>query len=105
MFGPGAGRFDVVAGGGLCLACTSYLMKSLKFRVCFFGGCGVAQTFHIPGWKNLPEVEIVGIADVSEETARKAADAAGGARTFSDYRDLLKLDLDAVDICTPNKVH
>jgi predicted dehydrogenase len=80
-------------------------MKSRKFRVGLIGGGGIAQAVHIPGWKNLPDVEIVGIADVSEATAAKAAAAAGGTQTFSDYRDLLKLDLDAVDICTPNKVH
>ncbi|MBS0662569.1 MAG: Gfo/Idh/MocA family oxidoreductase [Verrucomicrobia bacterium] len=80
-------------------------MKSRKFRVGLIGAGGIAQNCHIPGWKNLPEAEIVGIADVSEPAVRKAAELAGGTRTFSDYRDLLKLDLDAVDICTPNMVH
>jgi predicted dehydrogenase len=80
-------------------------MKSRKFRVGLIGGGGIAQAVHIPGWRNLPEVEIVGVADVSEATAQKAAAAAGGARVFTDYRELLQLDLDAVDICTPNKVH
>ncbi len=80
-------------------------MKSRKFRVGLIGGGGIAQAVHIPGWKNLPEVEIVGVADVSEATAKKAAAAAGCTQTFAEYRDLLKLDLDAVDICTPNKVH
>ncbi|MFM1851298.1 MAG: hypothetical protein RIS54_982 [Verrucomicrobiota bacterium] len=80
-------------------------MSTRKFRVGIIGGGGIAQAVHIPGWKNLPEVEIVGVADVSEPTAKKAAAAAGASQVFSDYRDLLKLDLDAVDICTPNKVH
>ena len=80
-------------------------MKSRKFRVGIIGGGGIAQAVHIPGWRNLPEVEIVGVSDVAEATARKAAEAAGGARVFTDYRELLKLGLDAVDICTPNKVH
>ncbi len=80
-------------------------MKSRKFRVGIIGGGGIAQAVHIPGWRNLPEAEIVGIADVSEATARKAAEVAGGVQVFTDYRDLLKQDLDAVDICTPNKVH
>ena len=80
-------------------------MKSRKFRVGIIGGGGIAQAVHIPGWRNLPEVEIVGISDLSEATAKKAAAAAGGAQVFADYRDLLKLDLDAIDICTPNKIH
>ena len=50
-------------------------MKSRKFRVGLIGGGGIAQAVHIPGWKNLPDVEIVGIADVSEATAAKAAAA------------------------------
>ena len=53
-------------------------MKTRKFRVGLIGGGGIAQAVHIPGWRNLPEVEIVGIADVSEATAKKAAEAAGG---------------------------
>ncbi len=80
-------------------------MSTRKFRVGLIGGGGIAQAVHIPGWKNLPEVEIVGVADVSPATAQKAAALAGTAQVFTDYRDLLKLDLDAVDICTPNKVH
>ncbi len=80
-------------------------MSTRKFRVGIIGGGGIAQAVHIPGWRNLPEAEIVGIADVSEATAKKAAEAAGGAQVFTDYRELLKLDLDAVDICTPNKIH
>jgi predicted dehydrogenase len=80
-------------------------MNTRKFRVGLIGGGGIAQAVHIPGWKNLPEVEIVGVADVSEATAKKAAAAVGAPQVFTDYRDLLKLDLDAVDICTPNKVH
>ncbi|MFZ9683709.1 MAG: Gfo/Idh/MocA family protein, partial [Cephaloticoccus sp.] len=80
-------------------------MSTRKFRVGIIGGGGIAQAVHIPGWKNLPEVEIVGVADVSEATAKKAAAAAGAPQVFTDFRDLLKLNLDAVDICTPNKVH
>lgn len=81
-------------------------MSTRKFRVGLIGGGGIAQAVHIPGWKNLPEVEIVGVADVSAATAQKAAALASGkAQVFTDYRDLLKLDLDAVDICTPNRVH
>ncbi|MFI5357452.1 MAG: Gfo/Idh/MocA family protein [Opitutales bacterium] len=80
-------------------------MNTRKFRVGIIGGGGIAQAVHIPGWKNLPEVEIGGIADVSPTTARQAAAAAGAAGVFTDFRDLLKLDLDAVDVCVPNKAH
>jgi predicted dehydrogenase len=80
-------------------------MNNRKFRVGIIGAGGIAQSVHIPGWKALPEVEIVAIADPHEPTAKVAAELAGEARVFADYRELLKLDLDAVDICTPNKIH
>lgn len=80
-------------------------MNTRKFRVGLIGGGGIAQAVHIPGWKNLPEVEIVGVADLSAPAAQKAAALAGAPEVFTDYRDLLKLDLDAVDVCVPNKAH
>lgn len=80
-------------------------MSTRKFRVGLIGGGGIAQAVHIPGWKNLPEVEIVGVADLSAATARKAAALAGATEVFTDFHDLLKLDLDAVDVCVPNKAH
>ena len=45
------------------------------------------------------------VADVMLERAQAVAREHGIANAFADYRDLLKLDLDAVDICTPNRVH
>ncbi|MDR1279211.1 MAG: Gfo/Idh/MocA family oxidoreductase [Opitutaceae bacterium] len=76
-----------------------------KFRVGLVGGGGIAQGVHIPGWKSIPEAEIVAVADVHEPAARKAAELSGAAHVFTDYKDLIKLDLDAVDICTPNRLH
>ncbi|MCC5023853.1 MAG: Gfo/Idh/MocA family oxidoreductase [Candidatus Synoicihabitans palmerolidicus] len=61
---------------------------------------------HVPGWQSLPDVEIVAVADVRETAARGFVAATGGrVQVFSDYKEMLKLDLDAVDICTPNMVH
>ncbi len=80
-------------------------MKTRKFRVGLIGTGGIARSAHLPAWKNLPEVEIVGVADVMLDRAQAVAREHGIAHAFADYRDLLKLDLDAVDICTPNRVH
>ncbi len=80
-------------------------MSTSQFRVGIIGGGGIAQAVHIPGWKALPGVEIAAVADIDRATAKKAAEMAGAPRVFTDYRDLLKLDLDAVDVCTPNRVH
>lgn len=80
-------------------------MSTRKFRVGVIGAGGIAQGVHIPGWLALPDVEVFAVADVHEPTARKAGDLAGAAHRFTDWRELMALDLDAVDICTPNKLH
>ncbi|TVR51249.1 MAG: gfo/Idh/MocA family oxidoreductase [Puniceicoccaceae bacterium] len=82
-------------------------MSSTKpLRIGFIGTGGIALNAHLPAWQACPDTEIVAVADVSEEAARKFVIATGGqAQVFADYRDLLRLDLDAVDVCTPNKVH
>jgi predicted dehydrogenase len=80
-------------------------MSTPKFRVGIVGTGSIAQAVHIPGWKAVPGAEIVAVADILEPAARAGAALAGSPQVFSDYRDLLKLDLDAVDVCTPNRVH
>jgi len=51
--------------------------------------------------------EIIAFCDIIIEKAENAAKDFGvpKAQTFIDYRDLLKLDLDAVYVCTPNRSH
>ena len=80
-------------------------MSTRKFRLGIIGAGGIAQGAHMPGWKSLPDVEIVGVADMHRPTAEKAAELAGGAQVFSDATELLALGLDAVDVCTPNRAH
>lgn len=80
-------------------------MKTRKFKVGIIGTGGIARSAHLPAWKSLPEVEIVGVADVMLDRAQAVAREHGIPNACADYRDLLKLDLDAVDICTPNRVH
>ena len=76
-----------------------------KFRVGIIGAGGIARGVHLPGWKAIPDVEIVAVADINEAQAELVAKEAGNAQAFKDYRDLVKLELDAVDVCTPNRVH
>ena len=80
-------------------------MSNRKFRVGIIGVGGIARSAHIPGWKSLPEAEIVAVADSLPGRAQAVAREHGIAQAFDDYRDLLGLDLDAVDICAPNRVH
>lgn len=77
-----------------------------KLRIGLIGAGGIVRAAHLnPGWRAVPDVEIVAVCDVRKDTAKSLADDFGIPHVFTDYRDLVKLDLDAVDICTPNRVH
>ena len=86
-------------------------------------GCGgIANGKHMPSIKGLadslkdkhkPEaviendVQMVAFCDLIIERAEKAKKNYGteDAQVFTDYKELLKLDLDAVYVCTPNRSH
>ena len=72
-------------------------------------GCGnICNIAHMPAYKKiseLRELEIIGTCDIIKERARNAAIIMGTKNFFTDYHDLLKLDLDLVDICTPTYTH
>ncbi|MCE0498423.1 MAG: Gfo/Idh/MocA family oxidoreductase [Methylacidiphilales bacterium] len=81
------------------------MSKTLK--VGLIGTGGIVSGAHLkPGWLAVPDVEIVAACDVNEKLAQKLAKDFEIPKVFTDFRDLLKLkEIDAVDICTPNKVH
>lgn len=81
------------------------MMSPRKFRVGAIGTGGIFRGPHVAGWKAIPDAEIVAVCDVNLERAREVAKEVGARHVFSDFRDLMKLDLDAVDVCTPNRVH
>ena len=64
-------------------------------------GCGaVAQVQHLPNLFELrDEFEVAAVCDVSPSLARVVAEEFGVPRHFTDYRDLLAADLDAVLLC------
>ena len=78
-----------------------------KVRLGIIGCGGIANGKHMPALKRIPEVEMVAFCDLIEERAVKAAKEFGveGAKVFTDYKELLKLDLDVVHVLTPNKQH
>jgi predicted dehydrogenase len=80
-------------------------MAHQSFRVGIIGAGGIAKGVHVPGWLALPNVSVVALADINKATASAVAMEFGVPHVFTDYHDLLKLDLDAVDICTPNLAH
>ena len=70
-------------------------------------GCGGIAEPHVKGYLALPEqAQVVAVSDVVEENARRVSEQVGGARIFSDYRELLAdSSVDAVDICLPHHLH
>ena len=76
-------------------------------KIGLIGAGGIVRGAHLkPGWLAVPGAEIVAVCDLNPKTARSLADDFKIPHVFTDYRDLLKLkEIDAVDICTPNRAH
>jgi predicted dehydrogenase len=55
-----------------------------------------------------PDVEVVAICDVDAENLRQAAELVPGARTYSDWRELLKTErrkIDSINVAVPDHNH
>lgn len=80
-------------------------MESL--RVGIIGCGGIANNKHMPSIQLAGGTLMVAFCDIVEERATQAAAKFGttDALVFTDYKHLLKLDLDAVYVCTPNRSH
>ncbi len=69
-------------------------------------GVGMIGLEHIRGFRVIPRCSVTAIADPNEEQLSKAASDFSIPQTFSDYKELLKIEeLDAVVICAPPYVH
>ncbi|GHV86888.1 oxidoreductase [Spirochaetia bacterium] len=79
--------------------------KKLKYGII---GCGgIATGKHLPALQKLKDVEITAFCDIIPERAEKANKdySEGTGKVFKDYHELLKEDLDAVCVLTPNISH
>nr|MDO8115655.1 Gfo/Idh/MocA family oxidoreductase [Candidatus Sigynarchaeota archaeon] len=69
-------------------------------------GSGFIADHHALAYSQLPNVEIVAVSSLLD---KQASDMMSKykikGKYFKDYKDLLKLDLDAVSICLPNYLH
>ena len=66
-------------------------------------GVGHLGNYHLQKYRKLPNSNIVGVVDIAEERARKAAETYG-CKTFPDHRDLIGA-VDAVSIAVPTLSH
>ncbi|MBN2711249.1 MAG: Gfo/Idh/MocA family oxidoreductase, partial [Planctomycetes bacterium] len=82
-------------------------MKKDKLKIGIIGCGGIAHGPHAKGWEELGETaEVVAVCDVREEAAQSLANKTGAKKALTDFNELVSLDeIDAVDICTPNKFH
>ncbi len=78
-----------------------------KVKVGIVGCGGIAKQKHLPALAALDYVEIVAFCDIIEERAITMSQQYGaeGAKVFTDYKELLKEDIVAVHVCTPNISH
>lgn len=79
-----------------------------KLKIGIIGTGGIANGKHMPALKRLSEeVSMVAFCDLILEKAEQAAKDFGtaDAKVFTDYKELLKLDLDVVHVLTPNRSH
>lgn len=67
-------------------------------------GAGIGK-YHIEGYQAHGGAEVVALCDVNETALAAVAERYGIAQTFTDYRQMLQLDLDCVSVCVPNKLH
>lgn len=69
-------------------------------------GCGwIAENVHIPTLKLNKEAHLVGVYDINYKKALEIKDKFQLESAFNDYNSLLKSDIDAVIITTPNYTH
>ena len=78
-----------------------------KLRVALIGAGGIAQA-HMGGWEENENAEVVAICDIKRKAREDTAKRWDVAKNtlFDDYEKMLeKVELDVVDICTPNACH
>ena len=80
-------------------------MKNLK--VGMIGCGGIAMGKFLPAMKAIGKFEVLAFCDTILEQAEEAKEQFGApdAKVFDDYKELIKEDLDAVYVLTPNNSH
>jgi predicted dehydrogenase len=76
-----------------------------KIRVAVIGA-GQQGERHIARYTQIPEADLVAVADTDEARAEAIAEKYDVPDTYTDYRDLLaRNDIDAVDVVLHNRLH
>jgi predicted dehydrogenase len=78
---------------------------STLLKVGVVGGGHIVNHRHIPVFKKIKDVEVTAICDKIESAAQNTAKQFGIKQYFTNLSDMLKQEIDIVDICTPPKTH
>jgi predicted dehydrogenase len=69
-------------------------------------GVGQIGKSHLNNYSQIPQVEIVAVADIHETEAKRVAAQHNIAHVYSDFRKMLaRDDIEAVDVCLHNNFH
>ena len=80
-------------------------MQTQPLRIGIVGMGGIGET-HIKAYRQLPDVEVVAIADPAETRLNQMAATYGVTNKYTDYHDLIaRDDIDAISVGTPNHLH
>jgi predicted dehydrogenase len=79
-------------------------VKSRKLRVGVIGAGGISRV-HCEGWQKLSDCRLAAVTDIDVKAAEGRAEQFGMAVEPTAARLLKRKDIDAVDICTPNRFH
>jgi len=80
-------------------------MSGERIRVGVIGTGQIGKS-HIRRYQDIPEAEIVAVADIREDEAQRVAAQYSIPHVYTDYQELLKRDdIDSVDVCLHNQFH
>ncbi|MHA1149647.1 MAG: Gfo/Idh/MocA family protein [Promethearchaeota archaeon] len=78
-------------------------MKSVKVGII---GSGFIADHHALSYSQLPNVDVIGVSSLLEEEAQTLMKKYGiPGHPIKDYKELLKLECDAISVCLPNFLH
>lgn len=84
---------------------TPEALGNRRLRIAF-AGAGVISVFHLTGWRQMANVEVVAVCDPVKEKAEARAREFGIPRVYTDFSEMLDAEHpDAVDIATPVATH
>ena len=77
----------------------------LKLKIGVVGGGHIVKHRHIPVFQKIRNVEVSAICDKKESIARSVAEQFGIKHYYTSLSEMLKEELNIVDICTPPQTH